>query len=223
MYKAINYKEYIRYQDGLSMQKKAFEMIKEGKVDGILLILEHYPVYTIGTNGGWENLLYSKEALKQQGIDIIEISRGGNITFHGLGQIVAYPIFNLEKLKKDAHWYIDCLENVVIDVLREYEIRGSKKSEYRGVWVEDNKIAAIGVHVKKWITLHGLSFNIGVDKKYFDMINPCGITKFGISSLKDYVKNPDLKSVKQKLIESFENVFEIQLDEAEESLLENED
>lgn len=209
MYKLIRSNELIKYRDGLQMQSTAFEQVKNGECEGVLILLEHYPVYTIGTGGGWDNLLCSKEYLEERRIDIVEINRGGNITFHGPGQIVAYPVFNLSKLGCDAHQYIASLEQVVINVLREYGLEGSKKPEYRGVWIDDKKIAAVGVHLKRWITSHGLSFNINVDKNYFNQINPCGITEFGIVSLEDHVKNINLNDVKQKVVKSFEDVFDV--------------
>jgi lipoyl(octanoyl) transferase len=201
------------------MQKKAFELVKDQEYKGILLVLEHAPVYTIGTGGGQENLLRSKEYIESQGVDIVQISRGGNITFHGPGQIVAYPIFNLNFLRKDTHWFIDCLENAVIDVLGQYGIKGSKKPEYRGTWVEDEKISAVGVAVRKWVTFHGLSFNINLDKEFFNWINPCGITEFGVTSLEDHVSNFEINTIKDQLIKSLENVFEITLESADEKIL----
>lgn len=220
MYKIINFKEQVPYEQGYNLQLNAFEKVKNNIYDGILLILEHKPVYTIGSNGGWDNFLYNKEDLKKQGIDIVSISRGGNVTFHGPGQIVAYPIFNLSHLKKDIHWYIACLEDVIIDTLKGYGIEGSKKPQYRGVWIKDKKIAAIGVHVKRWTTIHGLSFNIHVDKKYFQMINPCGIKEFGVSALEDYLNHVEIDCVKQKLISSFEHVFNIKFERADKSIIE---
>ena len=139
-------------------------------------------------------------------------NRGGNITFHGPGQVVVYPIFNLLKLKYNAHNYINSLEQIVINILNEYGIEGSRKPEYRGVWVQDKKISAVGIHLKKWISSHGLSFNINVDKNYFNHINPCGITEFGIASLEDYIESVDIDDIKQKLVKSFENVFDIQFE-----------
>jgi lipoyl(octanoyl) transferase len=212
MYKLIRCDELVKYKDGLQMQQIAFENVYKDKYDGVLIVLEHFPVYTLGTSGGWENILCSKENLEAQGIDIVEINRGGNVTFHGPGQIVAYPIFNLLKLKRDSHWFIESLEQVVINVLNEYGIIGSRKPEYRGVWVKDKKISAVGVHLKKWIATHGLSFNINVDKNYFNQINPCGITAFGISSMEDYVKGIDISSIKQKIVDSFQSVFDIKLE-----------
>lgn len=209
MYQMIECSGLTKYIDGLRMQHIAFEKVRNEEYEGILIVLEHDPVYTIGTGGGWDNLLCSRELLEAQGIDIVEINRGGNITFHGPGQIVAYPVFNLSKLGCDAHRYIESLEQTVIDVLSEYGVEGSRKPEYKGVWIRDKKVSAVGVHLKKWITSHGLSFNINVDKEYFNRINPCGITEFGIASLEDYIDNADIADAKHRLIKSFENVFNI--------------
>lgn len=209
MYKLLNCDGLIKYEDGLQLQMTAYEQVKNGDFDGVLIVLEHHPVYTIGTGGGWENLLCTGEMLIEQGIDIVEINRGGNITFHGPGQIVAYPVFNLSKLKRDSHWFMDCLEQTVINVLGDYGVEGSRKPEYRGVWIKDKKISAAGVHFKRWITSHGLSLNICVDKKYFSQINPCGITEFGVASLEDYLGRVDIGGIREKLVKSFEEVFDI--------------
>ena len=148
MYKLINCKELVKYSDGLQMQQKAFEQVANGEFEGILFISEHQPVYTIGTNGGWENLLCTKEFLEAEGVDIVRVNRGGNITFHGPGQIVAYPVFDLSKHERDAHVFVKNLEQVVINVLDDYGIEGSRKPEYRGVWINDKKVSAVGVHLK---------------------------------------------------------------------------
>ncbi len=220
MYKVIKCKEYIKYKDGLILQQRAFDKVIDGIYDGVLILLEHAPVFTIGTNGGLENFLISEEGLAAKGVDVVETKRGGNVTFHGPGQIVAYPIFSLEKLKKDAHWYMDCLEEVVIKTLSQYGVHGSKKPEYRGVWVGNCKISAVGVYLKKWTTFHGLSLNIDIDKEYFNMINPCGITEFGVSNLLDYVESIEMEKVKEQLVRDFQKVFEIELENADKSILE---
>lgn len=220
MYKVIKLNRPVKYQDGLNMQKIAFELVKDNIFDGILFIMEHKPVFTIGNDGGWENMLHDKEYLESMGIDIAEIKRGGNVTFHGPGQIVAYPIFDLRKLKKDAHWYVDCLESVILKALQLFNVVGSKKPEYRGVWIKDEKIAAVGVSLKRWITSHGLALNVNVDKNFFDMINPCGIKEFGVSTLNDYTSEVDIDEVKDNMIKCFEKVFNIQLEEADETILE---
>jgi lipoyl(octanoyl) transferase len=202
----------VRYEDGLRLQEEAFQAVQQEKYDGVLILLEHHPVYTIGTGGGLENLLCSQESLEAEGVDLIKINRGGNITFHGPGQIVAYPIFDLNKLRKDSHWYISSLEETVMRVLATYGIQGSRKPEYRGVWIGNEKISAVGVHVKRWITTHGLSFNICLDKNYFYRINPCGITEFGITSLEDHVAGAEMTVIREKLVQSFQEVFGITLE-----------
>ena len=202
------------------MQQKAFDKVIAGVYDGVLLVLEHNPAFTIGASGGFENFLIPKEELEKAEVDIVETKRGGNITFHGPGQIVAYPIFSLEKLKKDAHWYINCLEEVVIETLSDYGIHGYRKPEYRGVWVGNDKISALGVHLKKWTTFHGLSLNVHMDKEYFNMINPCGITEFGVSNLSDYDASIEINQVKELLVRNFQKVFKIELENADESILE---
>lgn len=211
MYRLIMPESNVSYDVGLKMQQKAYELVAAGEYDGVIFILEHKPVFTVGANGGVENLLVSLEELNNKEIDLVKINRGGNITFHGPGQIVAYPILNLNRHYRDVHWYVSSLENVVIDTLSEYNIAGYKKPEYRGVWVDEKKISAVGVHLKKWISTHGLSLNVNVDKTYFKMINPCGITEFGVASIEDYQDNIKISDVKYKLIESFEKLFKINL------------
>jgi lipoyl(octanoyl) transferase len=220
MFKVIKFDRLLKYEEGLKLQNRAFDLVRDGKYDGVLLVLEHKPVLTIGRDGGFDNLLISKQYLKENEIDIVEIKRGGNITFHGPGQIVAYPIFNLAMLNKDSHWYIDCVEDVVIKTLKEYDVEAGKKPKYRGVWVGNKKITAVGIQIRKWITMHGLAFNINIDKTYFNMINPCGITEFGVASLEDYKNDADIEDVKNVLIKNFERVFSIDLIEENENILE---
>ncbi len=219
MFKVIKFNRLLNYADGLDFQNKAFESVKNEEYDGMLLILEHTPVFTFGTGGGFDNFLMPKKKLSDLGIDLVKTKRGGNVTFHGPGQIVAYPIFNLAKLQKDSHWYMHCVEEVVIKTLEEFGIKGSRKPKYRGVWVEDRKISAVGIRISKWITMHGLGFNINVDKKYFDMINPCGITEFGVASLEDFGIDMEIEDIKDVLISNFEKVFEIELIEDDEKIL----
>lgn len=209
MYQLIVKEGFVSYREGLEMQNRAYEEVLKGEWDGVLFLLEHSPVFTVGTGGGWDNLLCSPEVLEKEQVEIHKADRGGNITFHGPGQIVVYPIFNLTKLKKDAHWYIESLEQVVLNVLAEYGIEGGRKPEYKGVWIDDEKVSAVGVHLKRWVTSHGLSLNIHVDPKYFNQINPCGITEFGVTSLGDHVENICLAEVRHKLIHHFEKVFDI--------------
>jgi len=209
----VNLKGLIGYGEGLVLQEKAFDKVVSGKADGILLLLEHKPVFTIGRSGGKENLLVDEKYLKTAGIELYETNRGGNITYHGPGQIVAYPIFNLSKWKKDLQWYVSCLEEVIIQVLKDYNIKAGRKPKYRGVWVADKKIAAIGIAAERWITMHGFAFNVKVDKSHFELINPCGIKEFSVASLDDYVEDVDFREVVKKTKEKFSIIFEADFDE----------
>lgn len=204
----VNLKGLIGYGEGLVLQEKAFDKVVSGKADGILLLLEHKPVFTIGRSGGKENLLVDEKYLKTAGIELYETNRGGNITYHGPGQIVAYPIFNLSKWKKDLQWYVSCLEEVIIQVLKDYNIKAGRKPKYRGVWVADKKIAAIGIAAERWITMHGFAFNVKVEKSHFELINPCGIKEFSVASLDDYVERVDFREVVKKVKEKFSLIFE---------------
>jgi lipoyl(octanoyl) transferase len=204
-------RESISYKEGIELQKKAFDIVNAGKIDGILLLLQHKPVITIGKGGGKENLLVSREKLDELGVEIYETTRGGNITYHGPGQLVSYPILNLNKFNKDAHLYLRQLEEVIIRTLREYDINAGRKIKYTGVWVDDLKIAAIGVALRRWITKHGFSFNISVNKDHFALINPCGITSFGICSLEDFVTEVDYNEVIYNIKTKFQEVFHTEL------------
>lgn len=212
MYQFKSIEEYVPYNDGLRMQMDSFNDVLEDKVDGVLYLLEHNPVFTIGTAGGSDNLLCTIDELSLRGIEVANVDRGGNITYHGPGQLVVYPIFNLAKLKKDIHWYVESLEQAVINLLNTYGIEGSRKDAYRGVWIGDKKICATGVHVRKWITTHGISFNYAVNKDHFKLINPCGITEFGVASLSDYIQDVDPSDLRNRMIQSFESVFGIRFE-----------
>lgn len=210
----LEIKEPIDYEEGLEIQKRAFDFIKNNDIDGIILLLQHKPVFTTGSSGGNENMLASKVLLDEMGINIYQSSRGGNITYHGPGQMVAYPILDLQEFKKDLHWYLRQLEEVIIKTIETYGIEAGRKPKYTGVWIENRKIAAIGVHVRKWITMHGFALNITVNKDHFKLINPCGITEFGIASLDDYLNEIDYQEVSRIIKEKFEEVFDIKLIES---------
>ncbi len=200
------------YAEGLELQQKAKELVKGGASDCILILLEHRPVFSIGKAGGGENILMSEPFLKEKGIDIFQSDRGGNVTYHGPGQLVGYPIMNLKKFKTDVHWYFFQLEQVIIDTLRESAVEGGRKEKYPGAWVGDRKIAAVGVHISRWITSHGFSYNVNVNKEHFRYINPCGITEFGIASLDDFVQ-ADLRRERTRIKGNFQRVFGVELKE----------
>ena len=150
-------------------------MRTSGAIEDTLLLLEHPHTYTLGKTADRTNLIGSEEYLEKNGISVFEIDRGGDITYHGPGQIVGYPIIDLNKWKPDTHLYLRNLEEVIIKVLAEYGIESGRKPEYTGVWVGESKIAAIGIRVSRWVTMHGFAFNINTDLELFNGIIPCGI------------------------------------------------
>ena len=207
----IQFETPVTYAEGLKFQKQAFDIVRNGMVDGILLMLQHLPVFTVGSNGGVENLLVSPEVLTNLGIEIYETDRGGNITYHGPGQIVVYPILNLNSFIKDTHWYLRQLETVVMRSLEAVGLKGQRKEKYTGVWVGDRKIAAIGIHVKKWITMHGLSINLQYNKAHLGLINPCGITEYGVASVDDYCVAVEDQAIIDKVCETFGDTFDMRI------------
>ena len=170
-----------------------------------LLWVEHPPVFTLGKSGKMEHLLVDKEALAEKGIEFYQTNRGGDITFHGPGQLVVYPIFDLDNFFTDIHKYLRFLEEAVIETLKEYGLNGSRSQGETGVWLEvgtpfARKICAMGVRASRWVTMHGLAFNINTDLSYFDNIVPCGIQGKGVTSLsKELGREIGLEEVKEKL------------------------
>lgn len=182
-----------------------------------LLFVEHPPVYTLGRSGSIDNLLLTETEMADRGIRFFPINRGGDITFHGPGQIVGYPILDLDRFFTDVHRYVRNIEEVVIRTLAEYGLAAQRIPEYTGVWIADNsgagfrKICAIGVHLSRWVTLHGWAFNINTPLEYFDYIVPCGIAdedKTVTSLAKELGRPVDIQEVKEKMKRHFAEVFE---------------
>ena len=173
----------IDYPAGLQLQAQAHRLVEQGAWDGILILLEHHPVITIGTGGRPEQLLCDRRTLAAAGIEVVHSSRGGAITCHNPGQLVGYPVLNLARWQKDVHWYVEQLEELLIRVLQRYGCRGGRKARYTGVWLEECKVAAIGVGVRRWMTSHGFALNVENDLALFQAIIPCGIQAFGVTSL----------------------------------------
>ncbi|MBP1999470.1 lipoyl(octanoyl) transferase [Paenibacillus shirakamiensis] len=189
-----SYRPIMDYGEAWALQKEIVKRVDEQKQQETLLLLQHPPTYTIGSQRHPEHLLLSPEQLQAQGIQVFEIDRGGDITYHGPGQLVGYPILVLDGSKGlDLHGYLRDLEQVIIDYLASFGIEGSRKSEYTGVWVGALKICAIGVKFNKcrgrrgFVTSHGFAFNIksGIQHEGFEGIIPCGIQEFGVTSLED--------------------------------------
>jgi len=200
----------ISYNEAYNLQTKLFELIKLKDNPGLILLLEHYPVITIGSNRNTSNLLVSREELQQQGIELVQSTRGGDITLHTPGQIVCYIIFNLALIKKDLPFFVYNLEEVIIDMLASYNIHGTRIDRHRGIFVNNFKIASIGLKIKKWTTFHGFSINVNNDLKYFDNIIACGLKDYPQTSIKEILKKTiPIYDVKEQLLDSFGNIFKI--------------
>jgi lipoyl(octanoyl) transferase len=183
-----------------------------------LLICEHPPVYTIGKSGDIHNILISEEKMQEGGMQFFQTNRGGDITFHGLQQIVGYPILDLEKFYTDIGKYLRALEEIIILTLSDYGIKGERSKGETGVWIEpgitgkERKICAMGVRCSRWITMHGFAVNVNNDLEYFDNIIPCGIPDKQVTSIKKELGGEvDLAEVKQKIKYYFEQVFVVEL------------
>ena len=183
-----------------------------------LLFVEHPPVYTLGKSGNMDNVLMSDDELQANNIEFFHTNRGGDITFHGPGQIVGYPILDLEKFYTDIGKYLRNIEEVIILTMAEYGIKGDRSSGETGVWIEpgvpgkERKICAIGVRCSRWITMHGFAFNVNTDLSYFNNIIPCGIVNKQVTSMQKELGHPlDLQEVKDKVKSNFGRVFEAEL------------
>jgi len=183
-----------------------------------LLFCEHPPVYTLGKSGKESNLLISDEELHNKGIELFKTNRGGDITFHGLEQIVGYPIFDLEKFSTDIGIYLRNIEEVIIRTLLDYNIKAERSIGETGVWIDAafplkaRKICAIGVRCSRWITMHGFALNVNTDLSYFENIIPCGIQDKKVTSIKKELGSEiDIVEVKKKLQHNFEEIFQIQI------------
>ena len=164
------------YGPTLELQRALCRARVEGRIDqDLLLLVEHDPVVTLGRSTKASSLPVPPGDLPAHGVEVFEIERGGDVTFHGPGQLVGYPIVDLQHLTPDLHWYLRELEGALIDALATLHIAGQRNPGQTGVWVGARKIASIGVHVKKWVTLHGFALNVTTDLRYFDLIVPCGI------------------------------------------------
>ena len=166
------------------LQKAIHGLRKDGEINDVFLLLEHDHVYTFGKNANHDHLLptYPLEA------DVVQIDRGGEITYHGPGQLVGYPIIDLHGYEKSVTWYMRTLESVIIDTLEKIEILAERKEDLAGVWVEDEKICAMGVRLSRWITMHGFALNFDPEMRFFDGMIPCGIFEHGVTSIKDCIE-----------------------------------
>lgn len=181
--------------------------------DHFLFFVEHPPVYTLGKSGTEENLLVSNEYLQKAGVEFFKSNRGGDITFHGPGQIVGYPILDLDQMYTDIHRYLREIEEMVIDTLAEFGIpNGGRKQGLTGVWIGEEKICAIGVRTSRWVTMHGFALNVNTDLQYFNWIVPCGISDKAVTSMQKILGHEvEIDAVKRALRANFERIFKVKL------------
>ena len=216
IFKDLGMKEYQAawdYQEDLLRETvKVKAGIENAETSHYLLFVEHPPVYTLGKSGKEDHVLIDETTRLSKGIEFYRTNRGGDITFHGPGQIVGYPILDLEKFYTDIGKYLRNLEEMIILTLQEYGIKAGRSSGETGVWIDDRKICAIGVRTSRWVTMHGFAFNVKTDLSYFNHIIPCGIPDKQVTSLeKELGREVDISEVKQLVKRNFEKVFDVVL------------
>ena len=208
----------IDYGQALELQQQLAGERKEGRGVDHLLLLEHPHVITLGRNGQVHNLLASDEILRRAGISFYPTNRGGDVTYHGPGQLVGYPILDLREWKRDVGAYVRAIEQSIIDTLAEYGIEAGRIPKLTGVWVGERKIAAIGVHLSRWVTSHGFALNVHTDLSYFQYIVPCGLTK-PVTSMAQLGVRTTLAEVSRRLAVHFGRVFDCEMEFEEATVL----
>ena len=202
----------ISFTDAYALQQRIVAARKAGAIDDVLLLCEHPHVITLGRNGKRENLLASDHVLRQKNVEFHATNRGGDITYHGPGQVVGYPILDLSRIKQDVHWYVRTLEEAMIRASADFGIIAYRVPGKTGIWVEvpptEEKLAAIGVHISRWVTSHGFAYNVSTDLRNFDLIIPCGINDRKATSLEKLLNRAvSLAEVKSKLVHHLAVLF----------------
>jgi lipoyl(octanoyl) transferase len=199
----------VEYADGLALQEELRRAVTAGEAPDHLLLLEHPPVVTLGRNAGTGNLVLAPEALEARGIEFHRTGRGGDVTFHGPGQLVGYPVIDLKPDRRDVHRYVRDLEETLIRTLGDFGVLAGRIPGLTGVWIGDLKIAAIGVRISRWVTTHGFAFNVDTDLDFFRVIVPCGIADRGVTSLSRVLgREVTVHEVRPVLARRFAEVFE---------------
>src|SRR6266404_189024 len=219
----------IGYADAYALQKRIVAARKAGAIEDVLLLCQHPHVITQGRNGKREHLLAGENVLRQKGVDFYETSRGGDITYHGPGQIVGYPILNLAAIRRDVVWYVRMLEEVMIRASADFGVNATREPGKTGIWVSiessprrsqrtqtgqhaPEKLGAIGVHISRWVTSHGFAYNVSTDLRFFDLIVPCGIADRKATSLEKLLgRSVDCREVAASLTQHFAEVFSLNM------------
>ena len=202
----------LEYGEALELQRNiARDRIAGTIPQDVLLLLEHPPVVTLGRGSKERNLVASPEFLKSKGVELFEVERGGDVTFHGPGQLVGYPIIDLKRHREDLHWYLRKIEEALINTLADYGIPGERNTAYTGVWTRGKKIASIGVHARDWVTWHGFALNVTTDLSFFDLIIPCGIDGVVMTSIAREAGLDDIsiQDVRDRVSAKFAEAFDL--------------
>jgi len=207
------------YAEAWALQKRVVAARKAAAIEDVLLLCEHPHVITQGRSGKRENLLASEHVLKQKGVEFHATDRGGDITYHGPGQIVGYPILNLGAIRRDVVWYVRMLEEAMIRATAEFGIAAERVAGKTGIWVKgesnEEKLAAIGVHISRWVTSHGFAYNVSTDLRFFDLIVPCGIADRKATSLEKLLgRRVETKEVAPRIAHHLGEVFGLEMKEA---------
>ena len=203
----------IEYDDAYHLQRKLLLERLDGQIADTLLLLEHPPTITVGKSGKLENVLASQAQLDEKGVSLVFTDRGGDVTYHGPGQIVGYPIFDLRERGRDAHQFVNNLEEVLIRTLSGFSLKSSRDENHAGVWVRDEEIAAIGLSIRKWITMHGFALNVNTDLTQFSLINPCGFTNRKATSMAQLLgQDTPVATVTERLLAHLTEIFEAHLE-----------
>lgn len=216
----------IGYAEAWALQKRLTSARKADAIEDVLLLCEHPHVITLGRNAKREHLLASEHVLKQKGVELHSTDRGGDVTYHGPGQIVGYPIVNLGAIRRDVVWYVRMLEEAMIRATAEFEVSAGRITGKTGIWVRsgaiEEKLAAIGVHISRWVTSHGFAYNVSTDLRFFDLIVPCGIADCQATSLEKILgRRVEPEEAAPELVKHFGEVFGLEMTPASrEELLE---
>ena len=203
----------VEYRESYYLQRKLIQQRLDGGLADTILILEHPPTFTIGKSGSLENILVSQAYLAEEGISLFFTDRGGDVTYHGPGQLVAYPIIDLRDRKKDIRQFVRDLEEVVIRTLNDFSIEAHRDRGHAGVWVNGEEIAAIGLSVRRWITMHGIALNVNPNLEHFSLINPCGFSDRKATSMARLLyQDVPMADVVPRLITHFSDVLNVHIE-----------
>lgn len=210
----------IEYNDAYRLQAELVHRRISGEVRDTLLLLEHPAIITIGKSGKLENVLVSQKQLTDKGVSLVFVDRGGDVTYHGPGQLIGYPILNLKNRGGDLRQYVRDIEEVIIRTLSDFGIKACRDKSHPGVWVNNKEIAAIGLRLKKWVTMHGFALNVNTDLEKFSLINPCGFSDRGATSISSLLSQDiSMAAVKKSLLSHFAEVFGTRLEQGSDALI----